>query len=262
MIPDEEPRRGPAPIGHNEPPSPIETVRGLMEDVKDKYSERVAYFAERATAKQVIDRITAGQAGDIISLAGDLEKLVHEDRMAVTRPFREAADKGKAIADDLWSPVEEALEALRARLKAWNDDEDARIEKARREEAQFMRKASKGAAAPEPEPEPAPVQEAPRKSRFGLDYSAPEILVTRGTGQLAAPLQPAKRRKVVGDLGSKSGNVDVTVYTITDMRLLPDLILNSETVKSAALAVVKSLARHMPDIPGVEKSTASKLKVD
>jgi len=262
MIPDEEPRR-PAPIGHNEPPSPIETVRGQMQDVVDKYRERVSYFAERANAKQVTDRITAGQAGDIVSLAGDLETLIVNDRFAITRPYREAADVGKAIADELWLPVEEALTQLRARLKAWNDEEDVRIETARREEQAFMAKARQ-AAAPAVEPEPAPeaeVETAPRKSRFGIDYSAPAVLSPRGPSA-AAPLQPAKRRKVIGDLGSKSGNVDVTVYTITDMRALPDIILNSETVKNAALSVVKSLARHMPDIPGVEKSTATKLKVD
>ena len=67
MIPDESPTSRPS-SQHNLPPDPIQTVEGQMEDVIAKYRTRIGEIAESARKKIVVDRDTAGQAGDILSL--------------------------------------------------------------------------------------------------------------------------------------------------------------------------------------------------
>src|SRR3546814_6104483 len=75
--------------------------------------------------------LTAGQAGDIIKVANDFMAPIERDRIALTKPYRDAADAAKATCDQFLQPLLDALDRLRARLKAWSDEEDERIEKRR-----------------------------------------------------------------------------------------------------------------------------------
>lgn len=246
MIPDESPTSRPS-SQHNLPPDPIQTVEGQMEDVIAKYRTRIGEIAESARKKIVVDRDTAGQAGDILAIAANVLEKLDADRKEVTTPHYDASRRGKMLADEAWEPAEFELDLLRERLQDWNDAEDARIEEQRLEQQRQMQ-AMRAKAAPPPAPGP----------RADINYSAPTAAPEPSR---SLELQPARRRKVRGDLGSVSGNVDKVEYEIIDIRALPDIILQSDTVKAAALAVVKSMARHMGDIPGVKKSTTGKLKV-
>src|SRR3546814_15982441 len=90
-------------------------------------------------AKDIVDRETAGQAGDIIKVANDFMAPIERDRIALTKPYRDAADAAKATCDQFLQPLLDALDRLRARLKAWSDGEDERIEKRPAEQNAFLR---------------------------------------------------------------------------------------------------------------------------
>src|SRR3546814_3709890 len=78
----------------------------------------ISYIVGRADAKDIVDRETAGQAGDIIKVANDFMAPIERDRIALTKPYRDAADAAKATCDQFLQPLLDALDPLRARLKA------------------------------------------------------------------------------------------------------------------------------------------------
>lgn len=226
MIP-EEPKPREAGIGHNQPPSPIDVLvaeqrEALTPDLKD----RLEYIVERADKKEVNDRVSAGDAGDIIKVAHDFMDVIEKARIERTRPYRDAADRAKAIADEFVEPLRAAVDRLRARLKAWDREEDKRIAAQAAEQEAFFSK-------PNPTPD---VQSVTPSS------SPPS-------------LRPAKRRKIVGDLGARVTRAEVKTYRVVDVRKVPDMILNSPTVHEAIIQVVKSMAKHLPSIDGIEITT-------
>lgn len=238
MIPDEVPQ-GPAASGHNQRDL-VADLRAEQTDALARFIERRDYLVERCNTKKVTDRISAGEAGDIIANADKVWKMIDQDRRERTDPHRQAADAAKAVADGFWEPVVEAEQALRARLKEWNDAEDDRIAAQRRQQEEAMREMRQAS-----QREPAP------QSEGGPSAPAPS----------APALLPAKPRKVRGDLGSIVSSVERASYTVTDVRAVPDFILNSQTVKDAIVTVVRSMARHLGDIPGVEKTFSSDIQV-
>lgn len=229
MIPDEPKPRG---IGDNLPPSPIETlVAAQREALTPEWRERLAYIVERANAKTVVDRETAGQAGDIIKVADEFRKIVDQDRIDRTRPYREAADRAKAVADEFLEPLDAAVAALRVRLNSWDREEDNRIKAQQAEQEAF--------------------------------FSKPDL--TPGVQSPATPPPPAmkaaKRSKIVGDLGARVTQAEVKHYTVVDVRAVPDFILQSDTVKAAIAIVARTMGKHMKEIPGIEITTETTNRV-
>ena len=252
MIPDED-QPGPAPRDHNLPPDPVQVMRVAMPEALERFQKRRDEIVASASRKQVIDRFTAAEAGDIISIADKVQKRIDAARRELTDPHHQARDLGKSIADDFWSSAEDALTQLRERLQAWNDDEDKRITAQQAEQDAFMAKMQGGPQVAEvnaPDPKPDGV-------RAHIDYGAPAA-----PAPTSVPgMRPAKRRKIVGDLGGVVTTADVTDYIITDIRLVPDYIMSSPTVQAAVKQVIKSMARHLGDIPGVEKTTTPTVRV-
>ena len=240
MIPDETPAHL-AP-GHNQPPSPIETLVAAQKEAQTKeLADRLAYIVSRADAKEVVDRETAGQAGDIIKVANDFMAPIERDRIALTKAYRDAADAAKATCDEFLQPLVDALDRLRVRLKAWSDEEDKRIEDQRAEQAAFFRG---GDIDPAKEEAAARVQE-----QAGIQPRGHAARVA------ADNLKPARRRKIVGDLGATVSQVERKVDRVVDVRAVPDLILNSKTIHEAIVAVARSMSKHMPEIDGIEITT-------
>lgn len=255
MIPDEE-QQGRPPRDHNLPPDPVEVMRVAMPEALERFQKRRDEIIESANRKQVTDRFSAGDAGDIIGIADKVQKLIDAARRELTDPHHHARDLGKAIADEFWSSAEDALAQLRGRLQAWNDDEDKRIADQQAEQDAFMAKMQNSAVVTASE------QDDGRKAegREHIDYSAPASPAAPPSASVPG-MRPAKRRKIVGDLGAVVSSADVTEYTITDIRLVPDFIMSSPTVHAAVKQVIKSMARHLGDIPGVEKTTSSAVRV-
>lgn len=240
MIPDEPPAH--LSPGHNLPPSPLETLVAAQKEAQTPaLLERLEYFVTKADAKVVTDRITAGDAGDIISLAGKFMAPIEANRIALTAPYREAADAAKATCDVFLEPLRAAVERLRGRLKEWSDAEDKLIEEQQAEQEAFFRG---GEIDPAKEEAAAKIQER-------------DSIQPRGhAARIAADnLLPARRRKIVGDLGATVSQVERKIYRVVDARAVPDLILNSKTVHEAIIAVAKSMSKHMPEIDGIEITT-------
>lgn len=241
MIPDEPKPNPRAVAGGNQPPSPIEyLVAAQREAHTPERRERLDYIVSRADDKQIDDRETAGQAGDIIKVAGEFEKIVEQDRVERTKPYRDAADAAKAACDEFLEPLRKAVEDLRKRLKRWSDEEDERIAAQQAEQEAFFAKVKPEPVA-QPEPKNAPdCQPLPANERKRAP--APE-------------LKPARRSKIVGDLGARVSQIERKRYNIVDVRAVPDFILNSSTVHQAIEQVARSMAKHMPEIPGIEITT-------
>ena len=249
-----------AVAGNNMPPSPIETLCELQRDAQTpERRERVRYVTQRANAKTVEDRETAGQAADIIKVATEVETLIETDRVNLTRPYREAADRAKNICDEFLEPLREARANLKQRLDAWNDAEDRRIEEQRAEQEAFFN----GQIDPAKEKAAdAAIEGAGLSSpRKAIDYSQPaeEKPFTRGVAQPAPSshmkppaMREPKKRKITGDLGATASRTTTKEYRVVDVRAVPDFILQSDTVKEAIVQVAKSVGKHMGSIDGIE----------
>lgn len=226
MISDEQPPL--PPRDHNRPPSPVETISADQREALQTFQQRKEEILASANAKHVFDRISAGDAGDIIRIAGEVKKRIDAERMDRSKPYRDAADAAKGIVDEFWSPVDDALTNLRRRLKEWTDAEDARIEAQRAEQEAEM---ARMRAASAPPPVPASAAPAP------------------------APFKPAAKRKIRGDLGATVSTVEKAQYRVVDVKQIPDWIMATPTVHEAIIQVVKSMAKHTGDIPGIERTT-------
>lgn len=235
MIPDEKPQIG---IGHNFPPSPIDALKADIAVGLVKYEKRAGEIVESATKKLVTDRISAGQAGDILKIGRQVFDRVDADRKEIAAPYRSALEAASAQFDEFWQPARAALNALRERLDAWTDAEDARIEAQRLEQLKAEREMRER------------VQPA-----LTTEYPPCQSLAAASN-----PL-PAKRTKIRGDLGATVTRAEDRVYRVVDVRAVPDWILNTSTVHDAIIAVVKSTAKHNAATPGVEFDTVNKNQI-
>lgn len=251
MIPDESSATPvPAPVGHNQPPSPIEVLSAAQAEGLRPYEQRRDEFITAARKKQVTDRISAGDAGDIIRLAGEVWAKIDQERRERTDPYRKAADAAKGKADEFWEPVFAELRALRLRLKNWTDAEDKRIADQKAEQDAEMDRMRKAAAAPAPcdsaGEEGSEVTSSPVRSQDPAPAAVP-----------LGDLKPAYRRKIRGDLGATVATVERKEYHVVDIKLIPDWIMSTPTVHQAIIAVVKSMAKHAGPIPGIETTTVA-----
>lgn len=237
MIPDEQP--APAPRDHNRPPSPVEALTAEQRDALLVFMPRRDELVAAAEKKNVFDRASAGDAADIIRIAREVYERIDADRRERTAPYRQAADAAKGVADEFWQPVVDALEALRDRVKAWTDAEDARIAEQKAEQERAM-DAMRQAQRPAPVVSAGGAETTPVPS--ARQYRQPDV-------------RPAAKRKIRGDMGATLSTVEKFEYHVTDIKLVPDWILATPTVHAAIVQVVKSMAKHVGDIPGIERTT-------
>lgn len=222
MIEPEVPEAG-GGMGHNQPPSPIEMLVNEQRDGQTPYEDRRDEIIGALGAKDVVDRISAGEAGDLLAIVKAFRDKMSGERVERTKPYREAADKAKAVHDEFVEPLIEAADDLLARLNRWNREEKRRRDEQQAEQAAILGDVAKGPAVTSPVP----------------------------------PKPRAKAKTVVarGDYGTKVVDTTTTAYKVTDVRAIPDHILNTTAVHDAIIQVVKSMAKHFPDVPGVEKTT-------
>ncbi len=238
MISDEQPPL--PPRDHNRPPSPVETISADQREALQTFQQRKEEILASANAKRVFDRISAGDAGDIIRIAGEVKKRIDAERMDRSKPYRDAADAAKGIVDEFWSPVDDALTNLRRRLKEWTDAEDARIAAQQAEQEAEMQRMRQARLPMHPMPHVAGEPEG------SLPATAPASI---------PGLKSAHKRKIRGDLGATVSTVEKAQYRVVDVKQIPDWIMATPTVHEAIIQVVKSMAKHTGDIPGIERTT-------
>jgi hypothetical protein len=230
MIEDEAPLFG---QGHNNPPSQIETAIADQRQSLESYRERRDEFIRAAAAAIIRDRDTAGQAADINRLAAAVWKKIDEERRDRSNPFYDAQITLKAIVDDFWQPVFDAMDALTDKVRAWDAEEKKRIQQQRDEQDAEMRR---------------------------LQQAAPAGAVPQCNPAPTAPAREPRRRRTRGDYGGTVVERATHEFEVIDVRAVPDFILNSAPVHAAIIGVVKSMAK-VADIPGIKVDSGSKLEL-
>lgn len=268
MIAEEEPLFGRA---HNQPPGLLpldQAVLALKELFAETEQEGGKTFAQRkseflmsARNAVVRDRDTAGAAADLVKLAGRIWDRIHAARIERSTPYRDTADALGRAATDFWADVDDAMDGVRAKIDAFTEEEDKRIADQQREQEEQMA-AMRAAAAPPPVPvvqdQPAGVTE-PEAGRPHLDYTTGAGYSTRAP--TPAPLAPAKRKKIRGDYGATVSAAERHVYTVTDVRAVPDYILNAPGVHEAIIAAVKGTVKVMGVPAGIARTTTTENQI-
>lgn len=214
-------------IGHNQPPSVAALREALLTEQDQALAARAARRDEfvAAAGKAVIrDRQDVADASDIIHLARRVHDEIDTEARARRAPVREIADALKARVDAFWHPVSQAHGDLQRRIDAWLSQERQRID----------------------------AQRAEQDAILGID-AAKSPAVAQGSGGKAAtsPSLAPRARPIRGDYGgqvTRRADIDIRV---TDVRAVPDFILNAPVVTEAIISVVRSMARAGADIPGV-----------
>lgn len=262
MIPDEEAPFPVASVGHNSGDMRARALAELREQLQlvmrdgKTFETRKAEFLASAARQNVRDRQSAADAADVIRLASEVWTMVLTERVTLSTPYRETHLALKAIADEFWLPVTDAMVTLKAQIDAWTAEEDKRIADQQAEQEAEMQRLREAAAPPPP-----PIVESENPAPVGrayVDYTAPAVPARR----VAPPvMKPAKRATIVGDLGGMITQATVVDYVIEDISLIPAHIMQSETVVAAILSVVKSTAKHFGTPPGIRKIETSTNRV-
>lgn len=235
MIKDEAPLFG---EGHNNPPSQIESAVTDQRLSLEAYRARRDEFIRAAQAAVIRDRDTAGQAADIKRLAAAVWKDIDDARRKRSDPFYEAQTTLKAIADEFWQPVFDAIDTLSAKVRDWDEAEKARIRQQEKEQEDEMRRLR--------------------------DQVSPADAVRSATPAPTAPAREPRRRPkprrrpIRGDYGGSVVEKAKYEFEVTDVYAVPDFILNSAPVHAAIIAVVKGMAKHT-DVPGIKTVAGSEL---
>lgn len=239
MLPDENPL---PPSDHNRPPSPVVALVAEQKDALVPFAKRRDELVASASRVQVFDRASAGDAADVIRIANEVFKKIDQDRLDRSNPYRQAADAAKGVVDEFWQAVADALDELRARLNAWTEAEDKRIADQQAEQEAAMNRMREEAAA----------------TQLASASPARSDATTSG-GQPVG--QKPFRRRIRGDLGATLTTAEQKQYRVSDIKLVPDWIMATPTVHNAIIQVVKSMAKHAGEIPGIEQSTVSANKI-
>jgi hypothetical protein len=260
MIPDEVPQASGSVFGHNSGSMLVqakaEHAAALHDTPRDEgktFAQRKAEFLASAAAQRVRDRQSAADAGDTIKMAGEIWALIDAERRRLSDPFRETHLALSAMASEFWEPVNDAMLALHQQIDAWTAAEDKRVAAIRREQEAELANLRKPTIDPEKErqAERAIDTSLGHAPRSFIDYSAP------ASTPAMSVMRPTKRAKIRGDLGATISQRDVVGYEIEDISLIPDHIMQSETVKAAILTVVKTTARHLGVPAGIRVITTS-----
>lgn len=219
----EEPEAG---IGHNQP-NHARVAVDQMRAALERFKPRRAEFLAAAAKADIKDRHDAGDAASLIGMSRDVAKLIDAVRLEIGGPYDAAAKAVTAEANEFWSDVFNAMEDVQAKLTVFADAEKKRVrDQAAEQAAEDARR--RAALAPVGTP-PAPARPS-------------------------APPRAPKRKAYRGDLGHQAIVGDVDVIEIVDVRALPDMVLNSERVKEAIIAVLKPMVKNGMQIEGIATS--------
>lgn len=208
----------------NEPSTPAEAVADEIDNALSPHEERRDRLIEAASKTVVTDGDSTGRAGDRLAAIKALREIVEQRRDEIRLPHAEAVRVANGRTAKWLEKLIEAEQTILGRIEDYRAAERDRIAAAQREqqeEEQRRRAERQPAAAPAPPPPPEP---APRAVR--------------------AP-------RVRGDLGSLVSDRLEDVFTIDDVRALPDFILDHEKVQAAIQEVCRATHKVMKTIPGV-----------
>lgn len=235
MIPDESPVPG---LGHNRPGALVDALPADVDTALEKFAERKEQLIASASKIKVFDRISAGEAGDVLKIIREVYDLVDGEWQKLAKPYRDSLAAGRGKVQGFWDAVDTAKQALKQRLDAWTAEEDERIAAQQREQDEAMAKM--------------------RQARLPM-HPMPHVAgEPQGT---SAAVLPPRRRKIRGDLGATVSAVDVIEFEVEDVHKVPDWIMDTPTVHNAIISVAKSMRKHATEIPGLKRVTTTKNRI-
>jgi plasmid maintenance system antidote protein VapI len=223
MIEDEAPMSG---FGHNSQAKPVDILMELN-DALEVFTQRRDYIAERANAKKVDDRVSVGEAADIIKVGGEVWDMVLQARLNLTTPLREQIHKAIGMSEDFWAPTRTALDALAARVEAFRQTERDLIARQKQEQEDAFAAMRAGSSAPAAKP---------------------------------ADLLPAKALPIRADLGARVVDATHFEYEITDLSEVPITVLDCPAVRAAILARVRQMEWH-EGIGGISRTAKTQTRI-
>lgn len=240
-------------IGGNRPPLDEEIVDEFMAGLRSEPGllDRVEELCSRADAVQPCkNKEDAGRLGDFVKIARRVCTFIEDERVRRNRPLLGAQEALNAKANSYL----DRLTAARAKVQKEIDAYAKRLNERRAEQERKAREAARLAeqeAAAQPEsksepisqPEPTPVEE-------GMLFAAPPA---SPPAPALAPPAPRESQPIArGDLGSRVGLKKVWRHEITNLRALPDNVLQHPKAVAALNQVVGGLVRAgQHNIPGV-----------
>jgi len=217
-------------IGHNSG-TPADMVMAELGEKLVEYHKRRTDLLGAVERCSVTDNDTIGKAGDLIAMIGRLVSVVEARAEEVFEPHVLAVNAGRAARDKWTAELSAGAWSVRAKIDAFRAEQRKKAREQQEEQeaiaAAALAKAreAEAPAAIEP-PAPAPT-----------------------------PAAPIKLRAVRGDLGSRVGDRDVSIFTIKDPRKVDIQVLNHPKVQEAMQAACRALDRAGVKIKGVIKET-------
>lgn len=218
-------------IGGNRPPLDEEVVDQFMSALRNEPGllDRLEQLCERAdTVEPCKTKEDAGRYADFIKIARRVRIFIDEERQRQSRPLLTAQEalngKANSMLDRLTAACVKVQNEIDAYAKKLTEQRNERERKAREREA--AKRAAEAQPSPVPAPAPAPA--------------------------LAPPAPRASQPIARGDLGARVGTQKVWKHEITDLRALPDNVLQHPKAVAALNQVVGGLVRAgQHEIPGV-----------
>lgn len=217
-------------LGDNNPP-PRESAILQMEEMLAEFAGQPERYIASADSQLVRSRAEAGDAADTLNLADQIWQRIKARRFEISEPYREAHAAAIAKANEFWFDVDAAMQRLKARVKAFRDEERRQIEKQQREQAEEEARLREAAGTPTP-PLPA----------------------------ASIPVVP-KAKPIIGDMGGRVMDQEVRSFVIEDVTLVPLMILQSPKVTRAITEVARDFSKHMLEIPGIRIDVTQGSKV-
>jgi hypothetical protein len=216
-----------AVLGGNNPPLDEQVTIDFVEALDAAgISKRIAdLLASASRAPAVIaDAEMAGSYADLVKQMVAAGKAVEAEREKLNRPLLNAQRALKGKADAIASPLGAAEATARARIRAF-DAEQQRIEDQRRREA----------------------EDAARRAQQEADARAAEATAAGQPVEVAPIVEiapaPVEAAVIRGDLGAKVSRVEQWKHEIISVRQLPDSILTHAKVVEALDKVIAAQVR-------------------
>jgi hypothetical protein len=224
----------PAAIGHNSPPTLAEQARADMESAAKEIAARAAQLAGGADRCIVVDRDSAGKAGDLRDMITKAENKLADIHTTQKAPYLAAGRAVDEIKTGIASTLARAKALVKDKIKAYLKEEEAKAAAEQRRLEEIAREEARRA------------QEAQTAQAASEHQQKANEAITQASAVAEAP-------KVRGDYGSVVGLKDNWVGTVTDYTLAFAAVASNakvrEAIDKAIQAMVRSGAR---EIPGVE----------
>lgn len=210
---------------HNQPPLEERILLEFDEALRKPYGDNGKTLQERideivASAgrvpEQILDERTCGLVGDLLKLAGNVQKAVEAERETHNRPLLNAQRALKTRMDAVLQPLLAIGGPLRGRMNEFVAEREAKRREQERLAAEAARKATEAAQAAAPTEELVP--------------------------QVQAAFVP--KTQVRGDYGSTVSSKQIwTFEREVEVKKLPKAILENEKVQEAVDSVIRSMVR-------------------